>query len=145
MSDDSGSVYPINPGVSVPKGEVWFEFSHAAGPGGQNVNKVATRVALCFQPEYSAALSASDRRLVRQRLAGRINADGVLRVTSGDARSQRANMLQAELRFRELLAEALYRPKVRRPTRPGRAAVERRIEDKRRRARRKADRGGAWE
>lgn len=144
MPEHADSAYPVRPGLAIPKNEVWFEFSHATGPGGQNVNKVATRATLCFQPAFSAALSDPDKRLILHRLANRINADGVLRVTSGDARTQKGNILQAELRFRELLAEALYRPKVRRPTRPGRGAVERRLEDKRRQARRKADRGGGW-
>ncbi|MDR1612018.1 MAG: aminoacyl-tRNA hydrolase [Planctomycetota bacterium] len=145
MSEHPDSAYPVKPGLAIPKNEVWFEFSHATGPGGQNVNKVATRATLCFQPAFSAVLTGSDQRLTLRRLANRIGADGVLRVTAGDARTQKGNMLRAELRFRELLAGALYRPKARLPTRPSRGSVERRLEDKRRRGMRKAERGGKCE
>lgn len=139
MSDDD---FYIQPGVVIPRRETWCEFSHASGPGGQNVNKVATAVTLCFHPASSGALTPAQKELVARRLANRINADGVLRVVASDARTQAANRAGADLRFRELLVEALKVAKKRRPTRPSRASVERRLLDKRFRAARKVDRRG---
>lgn len=133
--------FHIRPGLVVPARETWFEFSHSSGPGGQNVNKVATAATLCFHPESSGALTPAQKELLGIRLANRINADGVLRITSDEGRSQSGNRVRAGVRFRELLAEALRPVKKRRATRPSRASVERRLMDKRFRAARKANRG----
>lgn len=132
----------IRPGLVVPRREIWFEFSHASGPGGQNVNKVATAAALCFHPASSGSLTPEQKETLAVRLANRINADGVLRVSSEVGRSQSGNRALAVLRFRELLAQALKPVKKRRPTRPGPAAVRRRLADKRFRSLRKAGRRG---
>ena len=138
-SDDD---LPIRPGLAIPRREIWFEFSHSSGPGGQNVNKVATAAALCFHPASSGVLSPQQKETVQERLANRINADGVLRVASDEGRSQSGTRARATERFRELLEEALRPVKKRRPTRPSRASVERRLLDKRLRAARKGGRGG---
>jgi ribosome-associated protein len=104
------------------------------------VNKVATAVALCFHPASSSALTPDQKELVKARLAGRMNADGVLRLVSASGRSQGVNRLLAEARFREILARALAPVRKRRPTRPTRASRERRLEEKRLLAVRKAAR-----
>lgn len=130
----------VPPGLDIPRREIWFEFSHASGPGGQNVNKVATAATLCFHPDSSGVLSPEQKARLKGALANRINTDGVLRISAADARSQLANRMLAERRFRELLAEALKPVKKRRPTRPSRAAKERRLADKRIRSTRKAER-----
>lgn len=140
LEDHAGLI--IRPGLIIPRREFWFEFSHSSGPGGQNVNKVASAATLCFHPESSAVLSPAQKRTVGIKLANRINADGVLRLTAEDGRSQSGNRMAAERRFRELLAEALKPVKIRRPTRPSRSSIERRLTDKRLRSARKAGRGG---
>ncbi len=133
--------YPIRPGLTIPGHEVWFEFSHASGPGGQKVNKTASAVTLCFHLASSGALSAEDKILAGRRLANRINADGVLRISSEEERSQIANRKRSGEKLCELLAAALHRPKVRRASKPSRSSIERRLSDKRFRSARKADRG----
>ena len=141
MSDNHD--YEVRPGLVIPQRETWFEFSHSSGPGGQNVNKVATAATLCFHPDSSGVLTPAQKTLVRARLANRINADGVLRITSDESRSQSGNRAMAGERFRQLLFEALKPVKKRRPTRPSRSSIERRLADKRFRAARKSGRGGA--
>lgn len=135
--------FPIRPGLAIPKREVWFEFSHSSGPGGQNVNKVSTAVALCFHPASSSALSDRQKDVIAAKLANRINAEGILRIASDEGRSQSGNRARTVKRFAELLSEALKPVKTRRPTRPGRAAVERRLTDKRKQAERKSARRDA--
>jgi ribosome-associated protein len=133
-------VIEIAPGLQLADDEVRFVASRSGGPGGQNVNKVETRVTLLFDLEGSLSLSEEQRRRIRERLPGRISADGILRVSSQRHRSQAANRRAALERFIELLAQAL-RPRAKRvATRPTAASRARRIADKRRRARLKADR-----
>ncbi len=138
MSDDDVA---IQPGLVIPRRETWYEFSHASGPGGQNVNKVATAATLCFHPASSGVLTPMQKDLIARRLANRINADGVLRITAADARTQSANRASADARFADLIRDALKVQKKRRPTRPSRGSIERRLVDKRFRAARKAGRG----
>ena len=139
MSDNEED-FRIRPDLIIPRRETWFEFSHASGPGGQNVNKVATAATLCFHPDSGGTLSPAQKEILRVKLANRINADGVLRVTSDAGRSQSGNRALAARRFCELLAEALKPVKKRHPTKPGRAARERRLTDKRLLAARKVQR-----
>lgn len=137
-TDDAG--LPIRPGLILPRREFWFEFSHSSGPGGQNVNKVATAVAICFHPESSSALTRAQKEIIGVKLANRINTNGILRLVAEDARSQVGNRALACERLRILLEEALRPVKKRRPTRPTAASRERRLAEKRQRAARKADR-----
>lgn len=105
-------------------------FLQAGGPGGQNVNKVATAAQLRFAARQSTSLSAEVyARLVR--LAGsRMTLDGVVVITARRFRTQERNRADARERLCDLLLEAAKAPKRRRPTRPGRAAVERRLASK---------------
>ncbi len=120
--------------------ELVFSTSRSSGPGGQNVNKVNTRVTLLFDLEGSASLSEEQRMLLRQRLPGRINKGGVLRVVSQRHRTQLANRDAAVQRFVELVREALTEVPERVPGAPPRRANERRLETKRRRGRLKRER-----
>ena len=131
----------INRRLSIPEHEISFTFSRSAGPGGQNVNKVSTRVTLWFDVAASLSLSAAEKRLIRARLASRISRAGVMRVVSSCHRSQAKNRAAARERFAALLAEALRPEKPRRPTRPHPGARERRLAAKRRRSRIKETRG----
>ena len=103
-------MYRVTDQIIVPGHEVWFEFSHSTGPGGQNVNKVATRVTLCFSPDKSAVLTDGQKAWAGERLASRIGADKVLRVSCDEMRGQAANRSRAIERFCELLREAIAPP-----------------------------------
>jgi Protein chain release factor B len=132
--------YYINERLAIPDHEVWYEFSHASGPGGQNVNKVSSVATLCFAPQASGALTDWQKNRVMARLARFINSDGILKITSSVERSQSANRADAAGRFRFLVNEALKPVKKRTPTKPTRASRERRLADKKRQAARKQDR-----
>jgi ribosome-associated protein len=110
-----------------------FQFDRSAGPGGQNVNKVATRATLWFDVDACAALTDHQKGRVRRQLATRIGKDGRLRVVAQRARTQSGNRAAAEEKLVELIQAALHVAKSRRPTRPTRASRERRVSDKRRR------------
>lgn len=128
----------------IPDREIHFTFSRSGGPGGQNVNKVNTRVTLLFEPESSSVLTPEQVGLIKQRLASRIGADGVLRVVSQQSRSQSANREAARERFARILAEALYEQPQRRDTRPPRRVARMRLEEKRLRGRLKQSRRHDW-
>jgi ribosome-associated protein len=130
----------ITPELSIPDEEVRFTATRSGGPGGQNVNKVATRVTLLFAVDDSPSLSEEQRRRIRERLATRISRSGVLQVTSQIHRSQARNRAEALLRFVELLRDALGEVVERRPTRVPAATRRRRLDEKKRRGRLKRDR-----
>lgn len=131
----------IEPGLSIPEAELRFTYSRSSGPGGQHVNKTSTRVTLLFDVDRSPSLDDHQRRRIRSRLATRVSAEGILRVSAQQSRSREANTEAAIRRFAELLAAALHRNAPRTPTRTTRAAKERRISEKKARARIKQVRG----
>jgi ribosome-associated protein len=113
--------------------ELTFSASTSSGPGGQHVNRVATRVTLLFDVDGSASLSAIQKQRVREALATRINREGTLRVVSSRHRSQRANRAATIERFIGLIAEAVRPRTRRRKTVVPRAQRRRRMDQKRRR------------
>lgn len=124
----------INADLALPLSELVYTASRSAGPGGQHVNKVSTRITLEFDVASSPSLDESQRGRILRRLATRINRAGVLKVHCGRHRSQSANRVEATERFEMLVRKALERRKARRKTRPSRASREKRLALKRRRA-----------
>ncbi len=126
--------------------ELRFAFSRSSGPGGQNVNKVETRVTLYFDVENSPTLTMTQKQRIEERLATRISKDGVMRVSSQRHRTRPANQDAARERFFELIAWALRREKPRRKTRVSKSAKKRRLDAKRRRGDIKRRRSGSdWD
>src|SRR5262245_41796415 len=130
----------INPRVTIPAGELSLAFARSGGPGGQNVNKVSSKVELRWNPTTSSALSIDDRNWLVSRLASRLTNDGTLIVTSTATRDQIKNRDDAAAKLALIVRAALERPKTRRATKPSRAAKRRRVEDKRHRAELKRNR-----
>src|SRR5262245_39811347 len=121
----------VTPWVVIPGGELAIAFARSGGPGGQNVNKVASKVELRWNPTTSAALSADDRAWLVERLRSRLTGDGTLIVTSTATRDQLKNRDDATGKLALIVRAALVRPKPRHATRPSRAATRRRVADKR--------------
>jgi ribosome-associated protein len=122
----------LGDGIIVPAPLLRAETSRSGGPGGQNVNKVESRVTIVVDVD-ALPLPDDRKQRIRERLAGRINRDGALRVTSQAERSQVANRDRALARMEELLREAIAEAKPRRRTRTPRRAKEKRIEEKKKR------------
>jgi ribosome-associated protein len=135
----------ITPSLQIDERELQFEYIRASGPGGQNVNKVATAVQLRFDiPNFPALASDVKGRLIRS--AGkRVNADGVLLIEARRFRTQEANREDAIQRFVELLRRSLVPPKPRRKTRPTAASREKRLQGKKRKGEVKRTRRKSYE
>jgi ribosome-associated protein len=121
----------ITPQIAIPESEIHVEFIRASGPGGQNVNKVATAVQLYFDVRHSSLPADVRDRLIR--LAGkRVNADGMLIIEAQRLRTQEQNREDARRRLIEWIVRAATPPKPRRKTRPTRASKEKRLKTKKR-------------
>ena len=119
-------------GIVVPAPLLRAATSRSGGPGGQNVNKVESRVTIEVEVD-ALPLTDEQKMLVRTRLAGRINRDGVLRVTSQAERSQLLNRDRALARMEELLRAAIEEQRPRKKTRTSKAQKQRRLEEKKKR------------
>jgi len=118
-------------GVLIPEHEIRITASRSGGPGGQNVNKVSSKVTLSFDVHGSAVLSEEQKRKIIGRLATRISKEGILQVISQRTRSQELNRLDALARFSELLRRVLTPQLPRIKTRVSEAAKQRRVDEKR--------------
>jgi ribosome-associated protein len=127
----------VKAGLVIPASELGFSAVRSSGPGGQNVNKVSTKVELRFDFVASRALDASVKARLAKLAAGRLDSEGRILITAQSTRSQLANRVEACEKLAELVRRALVAPKKRRPTRPSRASKERRLESKRQRGERK--------
>jgi ribosome-associated protein len=115
-------------------------FSRSGGPGGQNVNKLNTKVTLKVRLGDLAGLSEAELERVKTMLANRISNEGEIVIASDEERSQRINLERAYFRMEALVAAAARLPKQRHPTKPGKAAKEKRLQAKRRQSLKKAER-----
>ncbi len=123
--------------LAVDERELDEKFMRASGPGGQNVNKVASAVRLRFDARNSPSLPEPVRARLLRLAANRISADGFLTIEASRFRTQERNRQDARDRLAALIRQAAVRPKPRRPTQPSRAARKRRLDSKRHRSRTK--------
>jgi ribosome-associated protein len=133
---------PVTDTLSLDEGEISESFIRASGPGGQNVNKVASAVQLRFDIRHSPSLPEAVRAQAERLAGSRVSQDGVLIITAQRFRSQERNRQDALDRLVALIRRAASPPPPRRPTAPSRAARQRRLADKARRARLKRLRAG---
>jgi ribosome-associated protein len=125
----------------IPEAELRWTAVRASGPGGQNVNKVASKVDLRFDFEDSTALSDELKARLRLKAAARLDAEGRIQITSQLTRNQSDNLEDARLKLAALVRSALATPKARRKTKPSRAKKAKRVAEKRVHAAKKQSRG----
>lgn len=124
----------IKDGVIISSGELVFKHSRSSGPGGQNVNKVNTRVTVFFDVPNCRSLSESQKKRILKKLSSRADKNGVIRVASQRHRTQKANQNAAVQRLGELLKQALTTKPVRKKTKVPFSAIQRRLEAKKHRS-----------
>jgi ribosome-associated protein len=131
----------INDKVNIPLSELVFMASRSSGPGGQHVNTADTRIQVRWNVKESTALNDAERARLLKELASRLTEAGDLILASDTHRSQRRNREEVTQRLAVLVREALIPPKPRKKTKPTRASREKRLDEKRQKARTKKDRG----
>ena len=142
QQDPRNDILRINDEVHIPLAELRFRYALSSGPGGQNVNRTATKVELLFDVLNSPSISAEQRFRILARLKRAIDRQGVVHLTSQSTRSQLRNRQEVTARFALLLAESVRAPRARVATRPPRGAQERRLRHKRAHSLRKEQRLG---
>jgi ribosome-associated protein len=136
MADD----LEVKPGLVIPASDLVWRAVRSSGPGGQNVNRVSTKVELAFDLAHTRALDVGARARLARSSARRIDTEGRLVVVSQSTRSQAQNLEDARQRLAALIRAALVVPKRRKATRPSKRAKEKRLEGKRRTAEKKQGR-----
>jgi ribosome-associated protein len=130
MSDD----LVVTARVRIPEADLRWSAVRSSGPGGQHVNRTASKVQLWFDLEGTRALGVAAKERLRTIAVGRLDAEGYLLVSSQETRDQRRNLEDARRKLAQLIRAALVAPKPRRKTKPSRASVARRLDAKRKRA-----------
>ena len=123
--------------ASLLNSELNFSASRSSGPGGQNVNKVNTKVTLKFDVARSEVLSENEKDLISKKLASHVTKDGILLLTAQDKRSQLENKEAVVRKLEKLLAKAFAKRKVRKPSKPSKGAIQNRITEKKQRSEKK--------
>lgn len=139
-SDANADGIAVTPSVFIPAAELQVSAISGGGPGGQHVNKSATRVAVQWNVRTSRALRDDQRTLVLQKLASRLDSEGAIRIVAGEYRSQQQNRRAAFERLQHLVARALVVPRVRRATKPTYGSVQERLSTKKQRSQTKQQR-----
>lgn len=142
---DDENLIRINDEVAIPMAELSFRFTTSSGPGGQHANRSATRAVLLFDVAHSPSLTEPVRARLLEKLATRLDKEGILQIQVQDSRSQTQNRQLALERFQDLLVKALKKRKKRRKTKPSRAAQEARLAEKKKHGKRKQDRSWRWD
>ena len=137
MSDDA---LVVGPELTIPRAELQYRATRSGGAGGQHVNTSSTRIELLWDVTRSSAVPDALRPRLLEKLAARLDAEGMVRVVASDRRSQLQNRTAAEERLVALLRKALLVPKPRRATKPTRGSRERRLNEKKQRGERKKNR-----
>jgi ribosome-associated protein len=138
--DEGEDALVVSPTFSIPRSELDAKATRAGGPGGQHVNTSSTRIELRWNVRTSRAPSDAQRERLLERLAPRLDAEGTIRVVASEHRSQRQNRDAAEARLANMVRAALVVPKVRRATKPSRAAKAKRLDEKRKQSDKKRER-----
>jgi len=124
----------VTPSIKIEDNEVQYDFIRSSGPGGQNVNKVATAVQLRFDVRGSPSLPEDVKARLIKLAGSRVTTEGVLIIEASQYRTQEQNRADALLRLVDLIRQAAHKPKPRKKTRPGAAAIAQRLDEKRRRS-----------
>ncbi len=138
--DEGDDALVVGPNFVIPRAELDVKATRAGGPGGQHVNTSSTRIELRWNVRTSRAPSDAQRERLLERLAPRLDAEGTIRVVASEHRSQRQNRDAAEARLANMVRAALVVPKVRRATKPSRAAKAKRLDEKRKQSDKKRER-----
>ena len=129
---------PINSSITLTDAEIELTFSRSQGPGGQNVNKVNSKVTIHWDLKYSKSLAAFIKRRIQSKHSNRINNDGKLVLSSQQHREQHRNRADCFQKLRVIIIEALKQRKTRRISRPTRASKQRRLDNKKKHSHRKS-------
>jgi len=121
--------------------ELQFKAVRSSGPGGQNVNKVSTKVILTFDPRHSDGLNETEKERILKKLASKLTKDAILHLQCDESRSQHKNKQLVIERLFDTLTKALKKPKARKKTKPKKSAIEKRLKSKKRTAQKKMNRG----
>ncbi|MBI5654257.1 aminoacyl-tRNA hydrolase [Candidatus Uhrbacteria bacterium] len=138
------SVESSDPPRRVPASEITIEFARSSGPGGQKVNKTSSKAILRWNVDASTSFTDEEKKIIKAKLANRINKAGELYLDSDAQRSQFQNRTAVEDLLERLIIEVLTPQAERIPTRPTRSSKERRLEEKKRIGRKKMDRREEW-
>jgi len=136
----TADVIQVTPTLAIPRSELVFKATRSGGAGGQHVNTSSTRIELLWDFRNSASLSDDQKARVEEKLAARIDAEGLVRPVSANRRSQLQNRVAAEGRLAELIAGAMYVAPRRKKTKPSKASKEQRLQSKKRQSEKKLNR-----
>jgi ribosome-associated protein len=124
--------------------EFQFQASRSSGPGGQNVNKVNSKVTLTFNVSNSALLDEFEKGIIMEKLANKLDSEGNLQIQAQEKRSQIQNKEIAIRKFYDILSKAFQKKKIRKVTKPSKAAIDKRLKEKKALSEKKEGRRGGW-